>query len=115
MKTGVPQRLTSVNIRKAYENAIPKSNVSMSLPKALRLPGSWMAKQVRCVHDARKTGALWEDIYRDGLETMGYKSGIACACICCHPNRDLTCVVHGCYSTTLGSDENLDWFEKTLR
>ena len=80
-KNGAPQRLSFVDIRKAYFNAIPKRNVFMSLPKELGLPGRWVAKQVRCVYGTRDAGALWEDTYRDALEATGFMSGVASPCI----------------------------------
>ena len=86
----------------------------MSLPKELGLPGHWVAKQVRCVYGTRDAGALWEDTYRAALEDMGFKSGIASPCIFSHADRDLVCVVHGDDFTTLGNDDNLNWYEAEL-
>ena len=50
-----------MDIRKTYFNDIPKRNVLKSLPEKLGLPGSWVAKQVRCVSGTRDASALWED------------------------------------------------------
>ena len=114
VRRGKQQRISFVDIRKAYFNALPKRNIFMSLPKELGLPGHWVAKQVRCVYGTRDAGALWEDTYRAALEDMGFKSGVASPCIFSHADRDLVCVVHGDDFTTLGNDDNLNWYEAEL-
>ena len=45
-KNGLPQRLSVVDIRKAYFNGIPKRNIFMSLPRELGLPGHWVGRQI---------------------------------------------------------------------
>ena len=67
-----------------FLNAIPNRNVFMELPKELGNPTNRVANQVRRVYGTRDAGALCEDNYRDALEAMGYKSGIASPCIFCH-------------------------------
>jgi hypothetical protein len=113
-KNGLPQRLSFVDIRKAYFNGIPKRNIFMSLPRELGLPGHWVGHQVRCVYGTRDAGAIWEDTNRHALETMGFTSGRAPPCIFHQYERDITTVVHGDDFTSLGSDANLDWLEKEL-
>ena len=88
IKKGLRQRLSFVDIRKAYFNAIPKRHIFMSLPRELGLPGHMVAKQIRCVYGARDAGALWEDCNREALESMGFKSGVASPCIFHHADRD---------------------------
>ena len=81
VKRGLPQRLGFVDIRKAYFNGIPKRNVFMSLPRELGLPGHWVGHQVRCVYGTRDAGAIWEDTYRNALESMGFTSGRSSPCV----------------------------------
>ena len=59
IKNGLPQRISFVDIRKAYFNGIPKRNIFMSLPKELGLPSHLVGKQVRCVYGTRDAGAIW--------------------------------------------------------
>ena len=91
VKNGVPQRISFVDVKKAYFQAIPKRHIFMSLPRELGLPGNWVAKQVRCVYGTRDAGALWEDTCRQALESIGFKSGVASPCIFFHEARDLAC------------------------
>ena len=111
---GKPLRLSFVDIRKAYFHGIPKRNVYMSLPKEMGLPSHFVAKQVRCVYGTRDAGAIWEDCYRDALEAMGFRSGVASPCCFHHAEKGLSVVVHGDDFTALGCDAELDWYEKKL-
>ena len=86
----------------------------MSLPKEMGLPSHYVAKQVRCVYGTRDAGSIWEDVYRTALENMGFDSGVASPCCFCHKARGLSVVVHGDDFTALGSDSELDWYEKEL-
>ena len=86
----------------------------MSLPRELGLPGHMVAKQIRCVYGTRDAGALWEDCYREALESMGFTSGVASPCIFYHADRDFTVAVHGEDFTCLGNDTNIVWYEAEL-
>ena len=86
----------------------------MSLPRELGLPGHWVGRQVRCVYGTRDAGAIWEDCYRDLLESIGFKSGVASPCVFHHYERDISTVVHGDDFTSLGTDENLTWMESEM-
>ena len=111
---GVRQRLSFVDIRKAYFNGIPRRNIFMSLPRELGLPGHWVGRQVRCVYGTRDAGAIWEDTYRDALEALGFTSGRASPCVFHHKGKNITTVVHGDDFTCLASDVALDWLESEL-
>ena len=106
-----PMRLSFVDVRKAYFNGIPKRNIYMSLPKEMGLPSHFVAKQVRCVYGTRDAGAIWEDVYRDTLEAIGFTSGVASPCCFKHPTKNISVVVHGDDFTALGDDDTLDWYE----
>ena len=86
----------------------------MSLPREQGLPGHAVAKQIRRVYGTRDAGALGEDCYREALESMGFKSGVASACIFHQADRDLTVVVHGDDFRCLSKDTNVDWYEAEL-
>lgn len=113
-KHGIEQRLSFVDVRKAYFNGIPRRNLFMSLPKELGLPGHWVGRQIRCVYGTREAGAIWEDTYRDCLESIGFISGKASPCVFQLFERDILTVVHGDDFTSLGSDENLTWMETKM-
>ena len=109
-KAGVPQRLSFVDVRKAYFNGKPKRNLFMYFPRELGLPPRLVGRQVRCVYGTRGAGKIWEDCRKDCLEDMGLSSGVSPPCCFCHKERDLACVVHRDDFTCLGSDANLDWY-----
>ena len=114
-RRGKPLRISFVDIRKAYFNALPEREIYMRVPKELGLPPNTVAKQVRCVYGTRDAGKLWEDTYTMVLEAMGFRTGVSNPCIFHHKERDLMVVVHGDDFTTLGLDEDINWFEGKLK
>ena len=87
----------------------------MRLPKEMGLPPDTVARQVRCVYGTRDAGKLWEDTYTLVMESLGFKAGESNPCIFWNEERQLMCVVHGDDFTTLGLDEDLDYFEKKIQ
>ena len=112
---GKPLRLSFVDIRKAYFNALPERDIYMRLPKEMGLPPNLVAKQVRCVYGTRDAGKLWEDTYTQVLEGMGFTTGVSNPCVFYHAERELSIVIHGDDFTTLGTDANIDWYEAELQ
>jgi hypothetical protein len=108
-------RLSFVDIRKAYFNAIPERAIYMRLPKELGLGTDVVARQVRCFDGTRDAGKLWEDTYTQAMECNGFITGAANPCVFYHKNREITVVVHGDDFTALGTDEDLDWYESALK
>ena len=66
-----PLRLSFVDIRKAYFNALPERAIDMRLPKEMGMPPNTVARQVRCVYGTRDAGKWWEDCYTQVLESIG--------------------------------------------
>ena len=114
-KNGVPLRISFVDIRKAYFNAIPQRDIFMQVPKELGLPPGSVAKQIRCAYGTRDAGRLWEDAYTQVLEACGFTAGLANPCVFYHKTRDISMVVRGDDFTSVGTDKDLDWFEGELR
>ena len=113
-RKGSPLRLSFLDVKKAYFNGIPRRDVYMSLPKELGLPSHFVGKQVRCVYGTRDAGAIWEETYREALESIGFTSGVASPCCFFHKDRGLSTVVHGDDISTLGLDDDLTWLEVEL-
>ena len=59
-------------------------------------------------------GASLEKHYAEKFEASGFVRGSACAVMCYHPDRDLSCVVHGDDFTLCGLEEDLDWITKLI-
>ena len=114
-RNGLPLRLSFVDIRKAYFNAIPQRAIYMRVPKEMGLPPNTVARQVRCVYGTRDAGKLWEDSYTQVLESMGFKAGLSNPCVFHHEARDISLVVHGDDFTALGNDDQLTWYEEELQ
>ena len=114
-RKGKPLRLSFVDIRKAYFNAIPERAIFMRVPKELGLPPNTVARQVRCVYGTRDAGKLWEDTYTQVLEGLGFTTGVSNPCVFHHPIRDIAIVVHGDDFTALGTDDDLNWYEGQLQ
>ena len=114
-RSGQPLRISFVDIRKAYFNALPERAMFMRLPKEMGLPPNTVARQVRCVYGTRDAGKLWEDCYTQVLESMGFVTGVSNPCTFYHPIRNIQIVVHGDDFTTLGVDSDLDWYESELK
>ena len=76
-----PLRLSSVDIRKAYFNAIPDRAMYMNLHKEMGLSPDLVARQVRCVYGTRDAGKLREDTYTQAMEHAGFVTGIANPCV----------------------------------
>ena len=53
-----PLRISFVDIRKAYFNAVPQRDIYMKLPPEMGMGPDVVAKQVRCVYGTRDAGRL---------------------------------------------------------
>ena len=114
-RKGQPLRISFVDIRKAYFNAVPQRDIFMQVPKELGLPPGSIARQIRCVYGTRDAGRLWEDAYTQVLEEAGFTTGSANPCVFHHKVRDISLVVHGDDFTAVGNDKDLDWYESKLK
>ena len=79
--TEVPMRLSFIDIKKAYFNGVPSRLIYMSFPPELGLPKHMVAKQTRCVYGTRDAGMIWEQCYRDALDTVGFSNGVSHPCV----------------------------------
>ena len=114
-RVGKPLRVSFIDIRKVYFNALPTRAIYMRLPKEMGLPSDTVARQVRCVYGTRDAGKLWQDTYTVVMEALGFKAGESTPCIFWNEERQLMCVVHGDDFTTLGLDEDLKFFETAIQ
>ena len=111
---GKALKISFVDIRKAYFNALPKRLLHVFLPKELGVPKDKVGELLRCVYGTRDAGQLWEETYADFLVSIGFIRGIGSPCCFFHPTRNLSVVVHGDDFTCLGVATDLDWYEKQL-
>jgi len=110
-RKGKPLKLSFIDVRKTYFNALPNRAIYMRLPTEIRFPSNAIARQVKCVYgtiDARK---LWEDCYTQVRNSMGFQTGVSNPCAFYHPARNITIVVHGDDFTALATDDERNWYE----
>ena len=86
----------------------------MRFPKELGLAPNLVGKLVRCAYGCRDAGHIWEECYRAALLSMGFVAGKGSPCCFYHKARDVSVVVHGDEFTALGTDADLDFYEKAL-
>lgn len=110
-----PLRISFVDIRKAYCNAVPEREIFMRLPPEMGLGSDVVAKQMGCVYGTRFAGRLWEDTYKGVLNHAGFVTGVSNPCVFHQTNRDISIVVHGDDFTALAGDTDLNWYEDELR
>ena len=108
------KKLLFVDARKAYFNAEVDRPTYVTLPS--EVGQAWKCGRLsRCMYGTRAAGMRWEETYTQALVRHGFLQGKASPCCFRHPSRDLKLVVHGDDFTILGTDEHLDWFEKTIQ
>ena len=89
-------------------------NIYMQFPRELGLATNLVGKLVRCAYGCRGAGHIWEECYRAALLAIGFVAGKAYPCCFHHVARNISVVVHGDDSTALGTDADLDFYEKSL-
>ena len=110
-------QVSFVDISRAYFNA----KCDQSNPTYVDLPpedpdhGKMCGLLLRHMYGTRAAADGWQQEYARTLtEDLGFKQGAASPCVFVHPERRLTCSVHGDDFTTGGPKNQLDWFEKAL-
>ena len=86
----------------------------MHLRKELGLASNLVARLVRCAYGCRDVGHIWKLCYRSALESIVFVTGVASPCCFYHKTRDISVVVHADDFTALGTDADLDFYEKKL-
>ena len=69
----------------------------------------------RCMYGTRDAGSIWEFTYTAALLQMGFEQCRSSPCCFLHPSRGIAIVIHGDDFTSLGTDEDLDWYETELQ
>lgn len=113
-RKGKPLRLSFVDVRKAYFNGRPTRNIFMRFPKELGIAPNLVGKLIRCAYGCKDAGHIWEECYRAALLSMGFVAGKESPCCFYHKARDVSVVVYGDDFTALGTDDDLDYYEKAL-
>ena len=67
------------------------------------------------MYGSRDAASNWHDCFMDFARDIGFHSGIASRCVFNHKTRILWLTVHGDDFVMLGSDEDLNGFEKEIK
>ncbi len=74
-----------------------------------------VALLLKHMYGTKKAADGWHSEYSGTLLELGFTAGMASACVFRHPQRRLSCSVHGDDLTTEGPKIELDWFLGELR
>eukprot|EP00972_Heterocapsa_arctica_P058242 8592137-Heterocapsa_arctica.AAC.1 len=67
------------------------------------------------MYGTRKAASKCEDFYSNVLAKLGFTKKKNSPCTFYNKSRNLRCVVHADDFTTLGADDDLDFFENQLK
>ena len=115
VRCGKPLKLSFIDVRKAYFNAVPERDLYVRLPAELGMSKDYVAKLKKCMYGTRDAASLWENCYGDALKKMGFVQGVASPCCFYHSAWGVQCVVHGDDLTALGNADGLNAYEKAMQ
>jgi hypothetical protein len=106
-------KLDFIDIRKAFFHADARREVYVELSKEDHTDGK-CGKLKKSLYGTRDAAQNWMDAYTKAMEDMGFRRGAASPCAFWNARREIRTVVHGDDFTTLGHEEQLDWFKKEM-
>jgi hypothetical protein len=109
-------KLMLIAVRKAHLNGKVDSDeaVYVELPPESHRPGK-CARLKRWLYGMRPAANAWERDFREKLEGIGFKCGIAAPTVFYNSSLDSSCVVHGDDFTFLGREGDLRKIEAKMR
>ena len=81
----------------------------VELPEEAGCPEGMCGKLDFWLYGFRPAAAAWEKHYAGKLEDSGFLRGVSCGVVFYHPERDISCVVHGDDFSFGGLEEDLVW------
>ena len=107
-------KLAFIDVKRTYFYAKAKKDIFIRLPEGDREPGMG-GRLLKSMYGTQDAASNWEDCYMDFAREICFNSGIASPCVFKQKTRRLWLTVHGYDFTLLGSEEDLDWFQKELK
>ena len=98
--------------KKAHWNPVCEQDV-YQLPEEANCPEGMCGKLNFWLYGFRPAAAAWEKLYSGKLVEVGFVRGDSCGVVFYHPDRDISCVVHGDDFTFCAEGKDLEWI-KTL-
>jgi len=104
-------------------NAPPISFASQTRPIYIKIPEEDMepgdegkvGKLNLSLYGTRDAAMNWAKTYTDHLKSLGFIVGKSNPCNFYHPQREVSCTVHGDDYTSAGKEEHLRWLDRNLR
>ncbi len=109
-------QVSFVDVVRAYFCASTNADdpTYVALPPEDPEHGAMCGLLLKHMYGTRKAADGWHCEYTGTLKKLGFRPGAASACVFWHPEKRLSCSVHGDDLTTEGPKRNLDWFEQAL-
>ena len=110
-------QVSFIDIKRAYlcARVDPDDPTYVALPEEHEAAGTGQCGLLlRHLYGTRKAGDGWHCEYSGTLANLGFRVGIASACVFWHPEKRLRCSVYGDDLTTVGPKASLDWFRTQL-
>ena len=101
------RKLLFIDAKKAHLNPECREDVYIQLPEEAKGGPGMCGKLNFWLYGFRPAAHAWENHYAEKFEECGFVRGDACAVIFYHPERDLSCAVHGDDFTFCGEEEHL--------
>ena len=101
--------------KKAHLNPVCEQDIYFELPAEAGATAGKCGKLVHWLYGFRPAAHAWEKHYARKMEEVGFRHGRGVPLAFWHPERDVSCVVHGDDFVTCGARKNLEWFEQVLR
>ena len=105
-----PRKLLFVDARKPHLNPKCDGDVYIRLPVEAGAEPGICGKLNFWLYGCRPAASAWASL----LGKAGFRRGLASPVVFYHPERDVSCVVHGDDFTFEGEDGHLDWIEKLM-
>ena len=114
-RKGAIRKLLFIDARKAHLNPRCTEDVYIDLPEEAGAAKGTCGKMNFWLYGFRPAASAWEKHYSNLLEEAGFIRGLSSPVIFHHPERDMSCVVHGDDFTFEGEDVDLKWIQELMK
>ena len=101
--------------RKANLNPRCMQGIFIELPEECGAGPSVCGKWNFWLYGFRPASAAWEELYSCKLVECGFETGLTCAGVFYHAERDISCVVHGDDFAFEGGGPELLWLTEKMK
>lgn len=110
---GKNRQISVHDVSCAFLHADVDEEIALKLPEGLAPPG-WMGLLRRAMYGTRRAGLLWGEKIAVCMISSKFIRCKGCGQMYYHPERDITCVIHGDDFLSEGEQKQLDWLDTEL-